>query len=350
MMRNETLRQRGTAGVERAAADNELRAGVRGFFVGTFQVAIEAGAADAEHLRGADAVAFAGFEDALDVHAADFVERKRAPRLVVKGCVGVAPLEMLGQIGDVDEVARGGDSGAGENIFQLADVAGPVVLEENNLSAAGEAEERLAIGFAIFFEEMLDEERNVLRALGEAGNAQLDRAEAVEKIFAEASGENFGAQIAIRCGDHSNVNGADFGRADALDLAILNYAEQLGLHGKRSFADFIEEDGAAVGEFEEAGASVSCAGESAANVAEELAFEQRVDHSGTIADGEAGFGDGTHVVERVSDQFLAGAGGAGDENVGVMPRDFAGQIEHFKHDRAFADDAVKFEIGEELLF
>ena len=333
-----------------SAGDDESGAGVRGFFVGTFEMAIEAGAADAEHLRGADAVAFAGFENALDVHAADFIERKRAPGLVVKRCVAIAPLEMLGQIGDVNEVARGGDGGAGENIFELADIAGPVVLEQNDLSAAGEAEERLAVGFAIFFEEMLNEERNVFGALGEARNAQLDGAEAVEEIFAEASGENFGAQIAIRCGDHSNVNGADFGRADALDLAILNYAEQLGLHGKRSFADFIEEDGAAVGEFEEAGASVSGAGESAANVAEKLAFEQRVDHSGAIADGEAGFGNGAHLVERVSDEFLAGASGAGDENVGVMASDFAGEIEHFKHDRAFADDAVKFEIGEELLF
>jgi len=195
---------------------------VRSFFVGAFQMAIEAGAADAEHLRGADAVAFAGFEDALDVHAPDFIEGKRAPGLVVKGCVGIASLEMLGQIGDVNEIARGGHGGAGENVFQLADVAGPVVLEKDDLSAAGKAEERLAIGFAIFFEEMLDKKRNVLGALGEAGNAQLDGAEAVEKIFAKASGENFGAQIAIGGGDHANVDGADLGRADALDLAILN--------------------------------------------------------------------------------------------------------------------------------
>ena len=133
------------------------------------------------------------------------------------------------------------------------------------------------------------------------GNAQLDGAEAVEKIFAESSGEHFGAQIAIGGGDQADVHGAHFGRAHALDFAILNHAEQLGLHRQGSFADFVEEDGAAVGEFEEAGARIRGAGESAAHVAEELAFEKRVDHRRTIADGEARLGHRAHLVQRVRD-------------------------------------------------
>ena len=44
-----------------------------------FQVAIEAGAADAQQLRRAHAVAAAGFEHLLDMLVAHFLERKRAP-------------------------------------------------------------------------------------------------------------------------------------------------------------------------------------------------------------------------------------------------------------------------------
>ena len=142
-------------------------------------------------------------------------------------------------------------------------------------------------------------------ALGETGTREFDGAEAVEKIFAEASGENFGAQIAIGGGDQADVHGAHFGRTHALDFAILNHAEQLRLHRQRSLADFVEEHGAAVGEFEKAGARVRGAGESAAHVAEELAFEKRVHQRRAIADGESRLGHRAHLVQRVRDQFLA---------------------------------------------
>ena len=46
---------------------------------------------------------------------------------------------------------------------------------------------------------------------------------------------------------------------------------------------------------------------------------------------------------------FAGAGRADQQNVGVVARHFADHFEHFKHRRAPADDAVKFQIGQELL-
>ena len=326
-----------------------LGAGAGGFLVGAFQVTIEAGAAYAQKLRGANAIAFAGFQDALDVHAANFVERQRAPGLIVQGREAVVLLQMLGQIGDVDEIAGGGDGGAGEHVLELADVAGPIVVEEHDLGAAGQAEKRFTIGFAILLEEMLDENRDIFGAVGESGNAQFDGTEAIVKILAEAPGEDLGAKIAIGGGDQAHIHGADFGRADALDFAILDYTQNFRLHGQGHFPDFVEKHGAAVGKFEEPGASVGSAGERSANVAEKLAFEQRVHQSGTIADGEAGFGDGTHFVEGVRDQLFAGTGGAGDQDVGVVARDFASEIEHIEHRRAFTDDAVEFEIRQQLL-
>jgi hypothetical protein len=48
-------------------------------FAAALQEAAEAGAANAEHVRGAHAIAATGFEDALDVIAAHFLERDRAP-------------------------------------------------------------------------------------------------------------------------------------------------------------------------------------------------------------------------------------------------------------------------------
>jgi hypothetical protein len=52
---------------------------------GAFQKTVQACAADAQDLRGADAIAIAHFQDAADVDAADFVERQRAPIFFERG-------------------------------------------------------------------------------------------------------------------------------------------------------------------------------------------------------------------------------------------------------------------------
>src|SRR5580700_7311521 len=55
-------------------------------------------------------------------------------------------------------------------------------------------------------------------------------------------------------------------------------------------------------------------------------------------------------MKRVRYKFLAGAGGARDQNVGVMTRDFPRHLKYFDHRGASPDDSVKFQIGEQLLF
>ncbi len=151
-------------------------------------------------MRGAQAVAVAHLQDFLDVVFADLIERERTP-VFVAGHTRVAVLEVLGQVADVDEIAGGGDAGGGDDVFEFANVAGPGMLEKDGLGAAGEAGDILAVGVVVFLEEELDEQRNVFEALGERGDTDLDGAEAVEEVFAEAAGENFGAQVAIGGGD-----------------------------------------------------------------------------------------------------------------------------------------------------
>lgn len=85
-------------------------------------------------------------------------------------------------------------------------------------------------------------------------------------------------------------------------------------------------------------------------MAEQLAFQKRVDHRGTIAHRQALLADGRNLVDGASDELFAGSGGTDQQNIGIVPRDFAGKVEDFKHHRAFADDAVEFEIFQELFF
>ena len=63
--------------------------------------------------------------------------------------------------------------------------------------------------------------------------------------------------------------------ADALELLLLQHAQQLDLRVERQLADLVEEDRAVVGELEAALLLLHRAGERAALVAEELAFDER---------------------------------------------------------------------------
>src|SRR5277367_3417314 len=107
------------------------------------QVAIQTGAAYPEHLRRAEAVAVAHLQDFLDVQLADFVQGEWTPVLVV-GEAGVAMLQVLGHIADVDEIAGGSDARGRDYVFQFTDVALPGMLEEEGLRATGKPGDALA--------------------------------------------------------------------------------------------------------------------------------------------------------------------------------------------------------------
>ena len=93
-------------------------------------------------------------------------------------------------------------------------------------------------------------------------------------------------QIAVGGGDQPHVDARvrPIG-ADALNLAGLEEAEQHHLHPHAHLADFVEEHRAVRRHFEQARLVAIRAGEAAADVAEQLRFEQRVGQPGAI-DGD----------------------------------------------------------------
>src|SRR5208283_3309123 len=101
------------------------------------------------------------------------------------------------------------------------------------------------------------------------------------------------------------------GAADALDFALLQHPQNLGLHGQRHVADFVEKDRAAVAELELADALGRRAGEGAFLVSEQLALDQILGNRGAI-DRNKGPGGTMAVLENAPrHEFLAGAALAG---------------------------------------
>ena len=94
---------------------------------------------------------------------------------------------------------------------------------------------------------------------------------------------------------------------DALEGAGLQHAQNLGLGGGRHVADLIQEERAVVALLELADALHGRAGEGAALVAEQFAFEQLLGNGGAVDGQERLLAAVAVMVNGPRDQFLAGA-------------------------------------------
>ena len=91
---------------------------------------------------------------------------------------------------------------------------------------------------------MLRETADVLAPLCEPGQCDRDDVDSIEEVRAKAPLCDIGLEIAIRGRDDAHVD-RDGGRAtEALDLLLLQRAQQLCLNGDPELADLVEEEGA----------------------------------------------------------------------------------------------------------
>src|SRR2546428_2038061 len=123
---------------------------------------------------------------------------------------------------------------------------------------------------------MIDQERNVVAAVAERGDLDADDVEAEVEILAKPLGLDQIFETAVRGRDDAHVDVARGLRADRTDLAVLEHAQELALHGHAHVPDLVEEERAAVRQLEETLARRVRPGEGTLRVAEELALEERV--------------------------------------------------------------------------
>ena len=244
-----------------------------------------------------------------------------------------------------EDIAGGEDGGALDDVFEFAHVAGPVVGLEENEGALGELERAAGALFGNPAEEELGERADVLDAFAERRDVDADDVEAVEQVLAEGAGFDGAFGLAVGGGDDADVGAQGLVAADAGELAFLEDAEELGLDEHGHFADFVEEEGAAVALFEAADALLHGTGERAFLVAEEFGFEQAFGDGGAV-DGDEIFGGAVgELVDGAGDDFLAAAGFAGDEDGGVGAGDAADELEDVLHGGRLADHGFAGGVG-----
>src|SRR5262249_47724127 len=117
----------------------------------------------------------------------------------------------------------------------------------------------------------------------------------------------------------------------ALDLALLQHAQQLRLQVEAKRTDLVQEHGAAVRQLETAKAARVRAGEGAALVTEELRLHQRLGDGRDVDGDERRVAPVTAAMDGARDELLAGAALAGDEHGGRRRRDLRDQLIEARH-------------------
>ena len=136
---------------------------------------------------------------------------------------------------------------------------------------------------------------------------------------------------------------------DALELALLQHAQELDLRGQVDVADLVEEQRAALGQLEAALLPLLRAGERALLVAEELGFDQALRQRGAADLDERLLGPQRVVVNGVRDELLAGARLAADEHRRVRRRHLRHLLVHLADRSAGPDDVREVVLLAQLL-
>ena len=138
----------------------------------------------------------------------------------------------------------------------------------------------------------------------------------VVEVFAEAPGGDLVLEVAVGGGEDADVDLDALGAAEAFEGLVLEGADDLALGFEGHVRDFVEEEGAAVGAFEDAGAAGGGGGVGAGFDAEEFLLEAGGVEGCAVEGDEGAVGAPGPLVDHAGGDFLAGAGGAADEDAG----------------------------------
>ena len=127
---------------------------------------------------------------------------------------------------------------------------------------------------ANFSQKVLAQEGDVVFALRQGWHLQGDDVQAVVQVLAEGPLLHFLFQVLVGGRQDPDVHGDFGGAADPEKVSFLEHPEQLHLHGRGHFGDFIQQDRAPGGHFQQPLFHAPGPGEGLFFVAEELVGQQ----------------------------------------------------------------------------
>src|SRR5579864_998163 len=137
--------------------------------------------------------------------------------------------------------------GAFQAVFQLTDIAGPLIHLEQFQGVRVDGVLRLP-GLANTLKEIFRQRTNIFLTLTQRRQTKTYHVEAEEKIAAERSLLDRRLQVTAGGGYDAHVDSNGFAIALKVKLSFLQGTDQSALNIERHLSDFIEEDGASAGQ------------------------------------------------------------------------------------------------------
>ena len=161
-------------------------------------------------------------------------------------------------------------------------VPGPAVLHERVQGGLWDLGLRTAVVTRILREEVTHQRRNLFSTVPKRRNRDAHDVQAEEEILAEQTRSRPPLPAAGLRSDHAHVDAHVTLPSEPRKLAVLQDVQQLRLKGRRHLADFIEEDGAVIGELELAWFRLEGSAERASLEPEHFRFQQLAWERGTV--------------------------------------------------------------------
>ena len=150
----------------------------------------------------------------------------------------------------MNDAVDGEDHGTLHAVFQLADIARPVIGGQHVDGGCRDTPHLLAVLTAVLLEEMISQKHHVRLPLPQGGDEDGKDIQSIEEILSKGAICNRLLQVDVGRGDDPNIDHPWFLAAESFDLSCLQYAQKFDLHRRGEFADFVEEDRAPVGALE----------------------------------------------------------------------------------------------------
>src|SRR6476469_221145 len=163
------------------------------------------------------------------------------------------------------------------DVAQLANVTWPCVAQQCVYRILGKD------GFGkMLMQYLLGDPQHIFRPVAQRRNFQLELRKTMVKIAAKAAGTHMLFQVAIGGRHHANVNTDFFAAPKTIVGNAIQYAQKLYLDFKIEIANFIKEQSAFVGEFEESRLKQVGPAECAFFVTKKFALYQMFRYGGTV--------------------------------------------------------------------
>ena len=198
-------------------------------------------------------------------------------------------------------------------------------------------------------EKVVGQHQQIGLPIAKRRHEDREHVEAIVQVFAERPRRDSLLHIFVGGGEETDVHFDGFRAAEALELALLQHAEQLHLRREGQIADLIEKERAAFGQLEAPLLSRVGAREGALLIPEELRLDEAVGQRRATHFDERFLRPQRVVVDRMRDELLARARFSADEHGRIGRRDLRDLLVHLPHRSARPDDVGEIVPIAELL-